>query len=125
MTILIVAAGGGLGAVARYATVLLIRSLFPSQRLPYATLTVNLLGSFALGIFFAMLFGEVQGTLSTEASFLFFAVGFFGAYTTFSTFSVDTVQIFSQGRTKDSLIYVTVSTAGSIASFFAGISLIQ
>lgn len=125
MNILIVAAGGGLGAVARYLTGLMMRSFFPIQRLPYATLTVNLTGSFGLGIFFALLFEGVQGSLSAEVPFLFFAVGFFGAFTTFSTFSVDTVNLYLNDRKVASIGYVLLTAAGSIISLFAGISLMQ
>ncbi len=85
--LLLVALGGALGAVARFA----VSTWMPRMGFPWATLAVNLVGSFLLG--FAFLdHGMDHGPR------LLFAVGFLGAFTTLSTFSVETVELWHEGR---------------------------
>ena len=81
-----VAAGGALGAASRFGVGRLLAG-YPGQ---YATLAVNVLGSFALG---AVVFGGLDSTAA-----LFFGTGFCGAFTTFSSFSVQTVDLWRDGR---------------------------
>lgn len=78
--------GGALGATARFGAGLALAD-YPGR---YATLAVNVLGSFALG---AVVFGGLSGTLA-----LLFGTGFCGAFTTFSSFSVQTVDLWRDGR---------------------------
>lgn len=82
----LVAVGGALGAVGRYA----VGELLASRRFPWATLSVNVLGSFVLGV---ILFGPVDGDLT-----LLVGVGFCGAFTTFSSFSFQTVDLWDRGE---------------------------
>jgi CrcB protein len=78
--------GGALGATARFGVGRLLAA-YPGR---YATLLVNVLGSFALGV---VVFGGLSGTLV-----LFFGTGVCGAFTTFSSFSVQTVDLWREGR---------------------------
>lgn len=86
MEVLLVAMGGAVGAVARY----FVGVLTASVDFPFGTLVVNTLGSFLLG---CVLFG----TSSTDLALLL-GVGFAGAFTTFSSFSVQGVDLWRTGR---------------------------
>ncbi len=85
-TILLVALGGALGAVARY----LISTLFlESKPLPWGTLVVNVAGSFLLGFFVAMF----RLGLLDSPTIVFVGVGFMGSFTTMSSFAVETISL--------------------------------
>lgn len=79
--------GGAVGAVARYLVGVALESR--SERFPAATLVVNVLGSFALGL---VAFADVG-----EGAALFVGVGACGAFTTYSSFSVQTVRLWERG----------------------------
>ena len=90
--VLLVAAGGAIGAAARYlAGVWIVARLGTS--FPWGTFFVNITGSFLIGIVLVLVVG---GTLPAEAR-LFFAVGILGGYTTFSSFSYETLQLLAGG----------------------------
>ncbi|MDQ6991622.1 MAG: fluoride efflux transporter CrcB [Mariprofundaceae bacterium] len=90
---LAIAAGGALGAVMRWYVAGMIQRLSGSA-FPWGTLTVNVLGSFMLGFLFVWMSERV--TVS-ELTRLALTVGFMGAFTTFSTFSVETVRLLQEG----------------------------
>ena len=86
--ILLVMAGGSLGALSRYAVGLLaVRML--GHRFPWGTLLVNLAGCFLIGLAFAL--AARGNSLMHPAQRLFFITGFLGALTTFSTYALETV----------------------------------
>ncbi|MBN6189160.1 fluoride efflux transporter CrcB [Aneurinibacillus sp. BA2021] len=97
MAIIWVALGGFLGAISRYAAVQWIdrrkRSAFP-----YGTMTVNLLGSFLLGLLYGF---DVDRQL-----ILLLGTGFLGSFTTFSTFAYETVQLTEKKKWSDTGLYV-------------------
>ncbi len=99
---LAVAVGGAFGAMARYTVSTLIFNA-TSHKFPYATLSVNVLGSFVMGILFvfiverAALPAEMRGLLM---------IGFLGAFTTFSTFSLDALGLWQNGHLFLALVYV-------------------
>lgn len=82
------AVSGGLGAVARFVLDGLLRAHVRS-RLPWATILINVTGSFALGL----VTGLAAGGLLPEPWLLILGVGFLGGYTTFSTASLETVRL--------------------------------
>ncbi|QZT35148.1 CrcB family protein [Caldalkalibacillus thermarum TA2.A1] len=88
MNLLLLTVGGALGAVFRYVAGILIMRAFPIPPMPVAMLIVNLLGSFGLGCFFGLYYGSIPSDTYGEALFLLLGIGFFGSFTTFSTFSV-------------------------------------
>ena len=86
-TIILVMAGGSLGALTRYGTGLLAAK-YLGIRFPYGTLIVNLAGCFLIGVCFALV--EKTDWLS-PSSRLFLMTGFLGALTTFSTYAIETI----------------------------------
>ncbi len=113
-----VAAGGALGSVSRYLTRAGFERLFASN-FPYATLAVNVGGSFAVGVLFVLL-GGFSGESNRWAPL--FLTGFLGGYTTFSAFSLDAWQLFHQGRVYESVLYVAGTVSLSLVAALAGIA---
>ena len=99
---LAVAVGGALGALARYA-VSIWGFNYSSDKFPYATLSVNVLGSFIMGILFVII--VERAALPAEMRSLLM-VGFLGAFTTFSTFSLDALSLWQNGHLFVALVYV-------------------
>lgn len=97
-----VAVGGALGAIARYAVSTWIFQV-SSHKFPYATLTVNVLGSFLMGILFVVIIE--RSALPVEMRSLWM-IGFLGAFTTFSTFSLDALGLWQNGHLFMALLYV-------------------
>lgn len=113
--ILLVAAGGAIGAVLRFS----VGQIVDSSQFPYATFTVNIIGSFLLSLLtFAM------PGISAETK-LFVFTGLFGAFTTMSTFSLDTVKLFFDGRMLDACVNVFLNAGlcvvGAVLGRYAGL----
>ncbi|MDP5273311.1 fluoride efflux transporter CrcB [Chengkuizengella axinellae] len=108
----LVGIGGFLGAVSRYYVSSVMTSRF-STEFPYGTLTVNLIGSFLLGL----LFGIHSGF---DELMLFFATGFLGAFTTFSTFKVESVKLFVEQKWKPLILYIGLSYVLGILLAYIG-----
>lgn len=118
---LAVAAGGALGAVARYGSVQLATRWF-GIAFPYGTLGVNIIGSLLMGLAVG-LFAKFLPV--TETTRLFVAVGFLGSYTTFSTFSLDVVNMFQRGETFQVALYIMASVTLSVLALVAGLLLVR
>lgn len=112
---LLIALGAALGANARY-----LISVWAGNRLgadfPYGTLIVNLTGSFALGFLLVLGTGRLQ--LSPEARLLL-AVGFLGSFTTFSSFAVESLNLWREAGLWRSLLNVV---GNNLAGLFAVVS---
>lgn len=93
MTALVIGVAGALGAVSRYYTSEFVNRLAESG-VPLGTMTVNLLGSFALG--FLLVWARSRATSTQLRNFV--GVGFLGSFTTFSTFSWETVELARAGE---------------------------
>jgi CrcB protein len=115
MNYLAVGIGGAIGAVLRF---LLGEVLPPSTHFPYITLCINWSGSFL----FAYLFG-IQHFFKYEWLKLSLTTGFLGGFTTFSTFSVDTIGLLHQELYGAALLYVIASSIGSIFFSFVAFTL--
>jgi CrcB protein len=94
MKILLVMAGGSVGALSRYAVSLWAARLL-GTRFPWGTLTVNLAGCFLIGLAFA--WAERGLSIMNPSLRLFFMTGYLGALTTFSTFGLETVSSLREG----------------------------
>ena len=118
MTYLAVAFGGALGAMSRYWVYNSYAHL--DSRFPWATLTVNVAGSFLIGIAFILITERLELGPYWRG---IVTVGFLGAFTTFSTFSMDTIGLLEQGQYTSAIIYVLSSVAVCIIAAWLGLSL--
>lgn len=114
--IILVAAGGAIGAVCRFGA----GQMIGSEHFPWATFAVNIIGSFLLA---ALTFGWPGIPGSTR---LFLFTGFFGAFTTMSTFTVDTVTMLFDGKVPlalaNFLANAVMCVAGAAAGRWAGLA---
>ena len=121
-TIFAIAAGGAIGAVLRhYAGAAALHTFGPNVPY-YGTFFVNITGSFIMGVLIAF-FTHIGNPAQEVRAFL--TVGMLGAFTTFSTFSLDTVNLYEEGNICGAAAYVSGSVVLSIAALFAGLSLVR
>ena len=112
-----IAAGGALGAPARYAVSRIVH--VAPNTFPWATFWTNVSGSFLLGLLVTVIVERVRPTKYLRP---FAAVGFLGAYTTFSTFAVETDVLVKDGHTGIAVVYVVASIVAGVAAATAGIA---
>jgi fluoride exporter len=116
--ILLIAAGGALGAVSRHLTgQWLLRAIGPDW--PYGTFVVNVLGGLIMGGFIGWL--AQAGRMDANELRAFFAVGLLGGFTTFSAFSLDVVVMIERRAYGDAIGYVAASVILSILALFVGL----
>ena len=111
-----VAAGGILGSVARWVASLLIPVV---SGFPFATLFVNITGSFIIG-FYSTLSGPDGRLFATTRQRQFVMTGFCGGYTTFSAFSLETVRLLRGGMNHTALLYIAVSVVTWLVAVWFG-----
>jgi len=119
--LLLVMIGGAVGAGARHLTGRTTLALF-GPGYPFGTLAVNLIGGFAMGLLVGAL---ARMSVPGENWRLLLGVGVLGGYTTFSSFSLDVVNMIQRGDLAIAALYITISVVGSIAALFAGLSLVR
>jgi len=112
---LAVALGGGFGAWLRFVASRLIQS----GSFPYATLTINIVGSFAMGL----LAGWLARQGGNESVRLLLGVGVLGGFTTFSAFSLEVVTLAQRGALGAAALYVGASLAGGIVGLIVGMAI--
>lgn len=112
MKVILICLGGFIGAVFRYLCSIALSKFFTQGSFSWAILIINFTGSFLFGTFQSLLFTE------NFSSFLF--IGVFGAFTTFSTFSMEAVQLWQQNLYKKLLLYICLSMIGSPILFSLG-----
>ncbi|WP_416827116.1 fluoride efflux transporter CrcB [Ectobacillus polymachus] len=110
MDIILVATGGFFGAIARFMIGNIIKVYYKGN-IPYATLCINLLGAFLLGMLLGM---HVQ-----HAWYLLLGTGFMGAFTTFSTFKLESILLWENSK-MITIVYVMLSYVAGISLAFAG-----
>lgn len=119
MTYLAIAVGGAIGALSRYGLMSLVTSI-AGNRLPWGTLLVNISGSLLIGVLYVLISEKML--LSSEARALLI-VGFLGAFTTFSTFSLDTVLLIQQGWLLQAVGYMLASVMICVVATWLGMAL--
>jgi fluoride exporter len=118
ITWLVVALGSAAGGVARYGVGLLVARAVGSA-FPWGTLLINVVGSFVIGFFGAMTVTDGPMPASAEMR-AFVMVGVCGGFTTFSSFSMQTVDLLRAGETVPAALYMLGSVALCLAGTFFG-----
>ena len=113
---LVVAWGGALGVVSRYALSRLVNSLVPFGAVPWGTVVVNTFGSFALSY---LLFASLERLDLPQEYFLFLGAGFLGAFTTLSTFTYKFFALLEEPFLR-SLIYSCLNLSFGFAAAYLG-----
>ncbi|PWK55900.1 fluoride efflux transporter CrcB [Roseicyclus mahoneyensis] len=116
--VLQVALGGAIGAVLRYLTGIGLIRLFGQTPMPLGVLTVNVLGSLAMGLFIT---AAAQRGLTHLSPLV--ATGILGGFTTFSAFSLEAVTLYERGALGLAAVYVIANVTLSIAALFAGMAI--
>lgn len=118
--ILAIGIGSCLGGISRYLLSQFIQNKFLSA-FPFGTLTVNIIGCFFIGIIFGL---SEKGNV-TMLWRLFLVTGFLGGFTTFSSFSNETVGLLRDGQIWHAFTYIISSVFIGLLATFTGISLIK
>ncbi|WP_407559606.1 fluoride efflux transporter CrcB [Vibrio parahaemolyticus] len=116
-----IALGGAIGACSRYLVSEFCVLLF-GRGFPYGTLTVNVVGSFIMGLLIAVFESEI---LATEPWRQVIGLGFLGALTTFSTFSMDNVLLMQQGAFFKMGLNILLNVVLSISAAWIGFQLLM
>ena len=116
-TVLAIGTGGALGALSRYWMYNGVHALL-GRSFPYGTLTVNVFGSLAIGFLYVWLFDRLNVGSDWRA---FLVVGFLGAFTTFSAFSIETLNLLQQGSFSKSLVNIFANVVICVAAAWLGV----
>ncbi len=120
---LLVFLGGGLGAAARHGVNVAAGRVL-GVNFPWGTLTVNIVGSVAMGLIAAWLAFRAGADWSQHAR-LFLTTGFLGGFTTFSAFSLDVAVLWERNQVGLAALYVGGSVLVAVAGLFAGLWLVR
>jgi CrcB protein len=118
MKYFLIALGGALGTLLRYGISNAILTL-TSGAFPLGTLMVNISGSFVIGYLWGM--NSVISFQQNLSAFLF--IGLLGGFTTFSSFSIESLQLLKEGDTRAAFIYIFSSCIGGLLAAYLGIRL--
>ena len=121
ITIIAIALGGAIGALFRYLLGNQI-SLILGTNFPFNILIINIIGSFFMGM---AIESFNLSSVSNEPLQKFLTVGILGAFTTFSTFSLDALDLIMKNRISDAFLYIFASVLLAIGFLFLGIQFIK
>lgn len=119
--ILLVGFGGFIGSIARYLVAVLFAGQFTSA-FPLATFVVNIAGCFLIGVLFAL---SDRGNILSPDWRIFLTTGFCGGFTTFSTFSYESIQLIQDGEFFYLALNVILSVLVGFAATYLGILLVR
>jgi len=115
-TVSLVALGGAIGAALRFLTGVGIFRMFGPQEFPIAIITVNVIGSFLMGVVVVVM---AQRGLTHFSPFLM--TGVLGGFTTFSAFSLETMTLIERGDIGQAALYVALSVGASVGALALGL----
>lgn len=115
---LLVGLGGAIGAMFRYGASIAVGRIWP-HAFPLGTMLINIIGSIAMGLFI----GILARTLPPwqEEARLFVAIGILGGFTTFSSFSLDTIALMERGEMLQAGLYVLLSVVVCLIGLYLGL----
>ena len=119
--LLAIAAGGSIGAVARYLMSTGVHHWL-GRGFPYGTLVVNIVGSLVMGLLYELFLQRLSVSPEMRAILL---VGFLGAFTTFSTFSIETVLLIEQGYLIKALLNILLSVILCVLAAWCGLQIVR
>jgi CrcB protein len=114
---ILVAAGGAAGSMLRYS----VQKLLPVQSFPYGTFAANMAGCLLIGCFWALF---QKGAISTDGRLLLMT-GFCGGFTTFSAFTLESIQLLQTGRSGTFILYSAASIGLGLLATFCGFKMFQ
>jgi CrcB protein len=117
--LLAIAVGGASGALMRFGMSNGVH-LFFGRSFPYGTLVVNVLGCLGMGILYVLLLDRISLSMEWRAAL---QIGLLGAFTTFSTFSIETLLLLENGETLKAMLNVLFSVVFCLAATWAGMIL--
>ena len=118
-TIIGIGVAGALGALSRYGVEGFVSERFPGS-FPAGTFVINVTGSFVLGLLFVLLTERVAASATLRTSL---TVGFVGAYTTFSTFSFETLRLIEDGALRTAAVSVVATLILGLLAVWAGMTI--
>lgn len=118
-TLTAIAAGGAVGSLARYWVSGFVHRKIAGE-FPWGTLTVNVAGSLLMGLLFVLFVERMNVSLETRALVL---TGFLGAFTTFSTFSIETLSLLENGAVLKAMTNMVLSVTACVLAAWVGLML--
>jgi CrcB protein len=115
-TYILIAIFGTLGCLARYGMTNLVQTIY-GRDFPYATLSINIGGSFLMGFLFVETLQRLTVSPELRTGIL---TGFIGGYTTFSTFEMEILLLVEQGDSLKAILYLVLSISLGFAAAFSG-----
>ena len=122
MNYILIFIGGGIGSIARYLVTMIAKNL-TNVNFPFGTLTINIVGSFLMGIVTALITHKI--TANNESIRLLLAVGFLGGFTTFSSFSMETFTLIEKHEIFYAVANVVTNVTFGLLAAYLGFKLIR
>ncbi len=121
MNVLLVGLGGAIGSVGRYLMGAWFQTLVGNPGFPWGTFLVNVIGAFLIGVAFGL---SKDGSLSSQAWTLV-VIGALGGYTTFSTFALETLEQFADGRIGGGFLNAFGQLAAGLVGAYLGVIIVR
>jgi fluoride exporter len=121
MNVLLIALGGAIGSVGRYLMGAWFQGMVGNPGFPWGTFLVNVIGAFLIGVAFGL---SKDGPLSSQAWTLV-VIGALGGYTTFSTFALETLEQFADGRVGGGLLNAFGQLAVGLIAAYLGVIVVR